>query len=57
MTKLKIETIKPDDKAFQNVERDYPNKSAAEKHRLAQADTLLRLYRERKEDEGRVAER
>lgn len=39
----KKEPIIPDRLAFQNVEREYPNRSDAEKYRLAQADTILRL--------------
>ncbi len=37
------ETVIPDRTAYENVERQYPAKSDAEKYRLAQADTLLRL--------------
>jgi hypothetical protein len=38
-----IEQILPDRKALKNVEREYPTAPSAEKYRLAQADTLIRL--------------
>jgi hypothetical protein len=38
-----MEQIIPDDQSFKNVERDNPKASDAEKYRLMQADTLLRL--------------
>lgn len=37
-------TIEPDDQAYRNVERDYPNKTDAEKYQLAQADTMIRQF-------------
>jgi hypothetical protein len=40
-----IEQIVPDKASFSNVERDYPDESDAEKWRLMQADTLLRLLK------------
>ena len=47
----------PDDEAFENVRRDYPDRSAAEKYQLAQADTLLRLTKAEDMDElNRMAE-
>jgi hypothetical protein len=36
-------SVIPDRTAYENVERQYPAKTDAEKYRLAQADTLLRL--------------
>jgi hypothetical protein len=39
------EQIVPDKASFKNVKRDYPNKSDAEKWRLMEADTLLRLLK------------
>jgi len=38
-----MEPIEPDEEAYRNVEHDYPNEPPAEKYRLAQADTLIRL--------------
>jgi hypothetical protein len=37
------EPIIPDNEALERAARDYPDKSDAEKYRLAQADTLIRL--------------
>jgi hypothetical protein len=39
-----VPPIIPDQQAFENVERDYPNKPDAEKLLLAQADMLLRAH-------------
>ncbi len=39
------EKITPDEKAYRNVERNYPNADDAEKYRLAQSDTLIRLFK------------
>ena len=41
----KKKPIIPDETAIRNVERDYPDASAAEKERLVQADTLMRLFK------------
>jgi CDP-glycerol glycerophosphotransferase (TagB/SpsB family) len=47
MTHKKIvptrEPIIPDEQSYLNVERDYADEAAADKYRLMQADTLLRL--------------
>jgi len=49
--------IIPDHEAFENVERNHPGKPDAEKYRLAQADTLLRLAKAKDMDElNRMAE-
>ena len=37
--------IIPDDEAYENVNRDYSDRSLAEKYQLAQADTLIRMSR------------
>ena len=37
------EQIVPDDESLENVERECPSASPAEKYRIAQADTLCRL--------------
>jgi len=42
---MEKEKIIPDETATRNIERDYPNADAAEKYRLAQADTLIRLFK------------
>jgi hypothetical protein len=39
------EKIIPDETAVRNIARNYPNADAAEKYRLAQGDTLLRLFK------------
>ena len=41
----------PDREALEKVEREYPHKPDAEKYRLAQADTLLRLAKAKDMDE------
>ncbi len=52
-----MKKIIPDRKAIERVEREHPNKPAAEKYRLAQADTLLRLSKaESMEELNRMAE-
>jgi hypothetical protein len=38
-----MKKIIPDQQAFENVQRTHPTASDAEKYRLAQADTLLRI--------------
>jgi hypothetical protein len=45
------EPIIPDNEALERVARDYPDKSDAEKYRLAQADTLIRLAKAKDMDE------
>jgi hypothetical protein len=51
------EQVIPDKQSLLNVERDCAGKSDAEKYRLAQADTLLRLARARNMEElERMAE-
>ena len=42
---MAIDKIIPDEVAIQNVKRDYPNASDAEKYRLAQTDTMIRLFK------------
>ena len=42
---MKKERIIPDETALRNIERDYPNADAQEKYRLAQTDTLIRLFK------------
>ncbi len=42
---MEKEKIIPDETATQTIERDYPKADAAEKYRLAQGDTLIRLFK------------
>jgi CDP-glycerol glycerophosphotransferase (TagB/SpsB family) len=41
------EQVIPDEQSYLNVERDYADESDAEKYRLMQADTLLRVAKAR----------
>jgi hypothetical protein len=43
--------IIPDREAIDRIEREHPDKPDAEKYRLAQADTLLRLAKAESMDE------
>ena len=42
---MEKEKIIPDETATGNIERDYPKADATEKYRLAQGDTLIRLFK------------
>jgi hypothetical protein len=42
---MEKEKIIPDETAVWSIEQDYPNADAAEKYRLAQTDTLIRLFK------------
>ena len=45
------EQIIPDNEAIERVTRDHPDKPDAEKYRLSQADTLVRLTKAKNLDE------